>query len=145
MPALADHLAVAHENGTDDGVRMRGPPAAFGELESSFEKTGAGGPSGSGGGVFANVIRKLVPRLPLAPGLAVRQFYVLYAVSKQTERTLRSDDQAHEHLIHLLHRRCDPRPSRLLCLRIGGQRLHLASKDLVDLISKCHWRLLFVE
>ena len=37
VPALADHLAVADEDGTDDGVRMRRSAPALGQLERALE------------------------------------------------------------------------------------------------------------
>jgi len=45
---------------------------------------------------------------------------VLDAVGKHVERALRRDRQAHQQLIHLVHRRCDPGTGRLLRLRVSG-------------------------
>ena len=60
--------------------------------------------------------------------------HVLDAIGEEVKRSLRRNDQAHKQMIHLVHWRCDPRPTRSLSLRVGGQRLHLAPKDLVDFI-----------
>jgi hypothetical protein len=37
VPALADDLAVADEHSADDGIRLRRPASAFGELEGPLE------------------------------------------------------------------------------------------------------------
>ena len=40
--------------------------------------------------------------------------------------------------------RCKPGTTRSLGLRVSGQGLHLASKDLVDFVPECHCHLLVV-
>ncbi len=64
----------------------------------------------------------------------LRVLHVLDAVGEQVKRTLRRGGQAHEQLIHLVHRRCDPGTSSSLRLRVSRQGLHLASEDLVDFV-----------
>jgi hypothetical protein len=76
--------------------------------------------------------------LPRAEYLARRGAALLHLVNPVGEgvnRALCRHDQPHEQLIHLLDRWRDPRPARSLCFLVCGKRLHLASKDLVDLVT----------
>jgi hypothetical protein len=89
----------------------------------------------------------LLPRPQGVPELATMVFYA-FSMSSMRSATRCSErctatTSPHQQMVHLLHRRCDPRATRSLRLRVSGQRLHLAPKDLVDFVPKFHCRLLF--